>query len=333
MDRSAKMSLHGCLAALHASNVAAVHRGLARARVVLALLALGVLVGESSMGMPIPQEVKNVVTFVFVPNEAGQPVPNGTGFFVSVKNESDASLVNVYLATAKHVFDDKNGQRFPRMWIRLNKRGGGAEYGEVDLSKVQVFTHRDNTVDIAVVPLLPSQEKYEFKAIPDDMLTTKESFGELGIAEGSDVFFTGLFTAHYGQEHNYPIVRFGRVALLSGEKVFWRTPEMKVGELRELYLIETQSYGGNSGSPVFFYLGADRTPGMINLGPPVVKLAGVMSGSFQDAQPIQVVQTAGPVPISLGNAGIAAVVPSYLLHELLFSDELKTQRRSSKKTS
>jgi hypothetical protein len=39
--------------------------------------------------------------------------------------------------------------------------------------------------------------------------------------------------------------------------------------LLNLCLIETMSFGGNSGAPVFFHLGADREPGQLNLSAPI----------------------------------------------------------------
>ena len=95
-----------------------------------------------------------------------------------------------------------------------------------------------------------------------------------------------------------------------------------------VFLFETQSFGGNSGSPVFFYLGADRRFGSLNVSAPIIKLAGVMKGTFQEGNPIQVAGT-GTVPYSVANVGIAAVVPSYFLHDILYSDELVKQREAS----
>lgn len=51
-----------------------------------------------------------------------------------------------------------------------------------------------------------------------------------------------------GEHRNNPIVRFGRVALLPEDKIPWQE-NGKSAESVELYLLETQSYGGNSGSP------------------------------------------------------------------------------------
>ncbi len=207
---------------------------------------------------------------------------------------------------------------------------GGAEFARLDLEvsgQSRVYTHPiDKTVDIAVVPALPDQKEFNFKCLPDAFLTTKESFSKLNISEGSDVFFTGLFTPHYGQHANYPIARFGRVAMFPNERIYWKEAN-KDPEMLELYLIETQSFGGNSGSPVFFYLCSDRLRGSLVLGPPELKLAGVMKGSFVAGSPV--VEVAAKNAVALQNMGIAAVVPSYLLHEILFSEELRRQRAAN----
>jgi hypothetical protein len=71
--------------------------------------------------------------------------------------------------------------------------------------------------------------------------------------EGDEVFYAGLFANYYGTENNYPILRFGRVSLLTNEKIEinqYNEPQ----KLAHLYLFEIQSYSGNSGSPVFFQL-------------------------------------------------------------------------------
>ena len=45
------------------------------------------------------------------------------------------------------------------------------------------------------------------------MLTTKEVFTNFHIAEGSNIFFLGLFTRYYGVQRDIPIFRFGHVAM------------------------------------------------------------------------------------------------------------------------
>jgi hypothetical protein len=283
------------------------------------------------MSAPIPPDVKKVVSFVFVENDKGAMVPNGTGFFVAVTNEVNKGLANVYLVTAKHVLHRPNdGPMYPRMWIRLNKHAGDASNVQFDLRTAGangILTHPDPSVDLAVLPWCPDPVVYDYKYIQDDLLAGPNPEKDIGIAEGSDVFFVGLFTSHYGQHRNFPIARFGKVAMLPAEKVSWRKKPDGTDDLRALYLLETQSYGGNSGSPVFFYLGADRRPGVLNVGPHVLKLAGVLVGSFLDVQPVQVIQNAPKLtPVSVANMGIAAVVPCHLLRDILFSDLAKRQR-------
>lgn len=168
--------------------------------------------------------------------------------------------------------------------------------------------------------MLPDQQRYDFKVLADEYVTTREDFRNLGIAEGAEVFFTGLFQPHVGEQRNYPVVRFGRVAMVTNERIAWEG-----GLKSELYLIEATSSSGNSGSPVFFYLGAEREPGKIIVGPPVLKLAGVVQGFFGERRPIEMVETA-QVPVSVSNLGIAAVIPAHKLHEILFGDELRKEK-------
>lgn len=292
-------------------------------------MRLGVSIGilllaETLTAAVIPQDVKKTVVFVYVNDAAGKMIPNGTAFFVGIPDEHDPERFFSYLVTAKHVLTaGENGLWLPKVYLRMDKLEGGVETVEIVLSTKgpsrNVFVHDDPSVDLAVIPALPNQKTIDFKMLPADLITSREDFPKLGIAEGSEVFFTGLFTPHTGERKNYPVVRFGRVALLSEEKVNWN------GTPIDLYLIESSSYGGNSGAPVFLYLGADRTPGSIVIGPPELRLAGVMKGAFQEGQAIRMIQTAA-VPVSVANIGIAAVVPSYQLRDILFSAALKEMR-------
>ena len=50
-----------------------------------------------------------------------------------------------------------------------------------------------------------------------------------------------------------------------------------------------------------------------------------MQGTFREAQEVKVIETKN-VPISFSSMGIAAVVPGYKLHEVLFSEEAKKNR-------
>lgn len=280
---------------------------------------------HSSFGAPIPGQVRKAVGFIFVPGPNDQRMPNGTCFFVYVKDQTHTGRGWGYLVTAKHVLQDTSDAFYPKVWVRLNKKSGGVENFELPLASSgtsrNIFIHPDSSVDLAVVPVAePDPNVYEVSAIDEDLLTSEKDFSALNIREGSDIFFTGMFLPYIGANRNYPIVRFGKVALLTDEKVMWNQVPT------DLYLIETLSFGGNSGAPVFFYLGTDREPGSIMVGAPILKLAGIMEGFFNDFEPIAVVETRA-VPVSKLNSGIAAVTPAYKLHQILYSQELQNTRK------
>lgn len=283
-----------------------------------------VMLASSLYPQPIPANVKKTVAFIFVPDKSGKPVPNGTGFFVGVKDTSKPDRFFIYLVTAKHVLQLDDRRTFlPSVFLRVNKKTGDAEFLRLDLhpasSPKNVFLHPDSSVDIAVIPGALDEKLFDFMFLPSEFLTTKLDFNNLKITEGSEIFFTGLFMPHIGEHKNYPVVRFGRVALLTEERIDWE------GVKTELYLVESSSYGGNSGSPVYFYLGVEREAGSIVVGQPVLKLAGIMKGFFGERRPIQLMETAR-IPVAVSNVGIAAVVPAYLLYDILFGKELSTLR-------
>lgn len=269
-------------------------------------------------------EIKKSISFIFLKGQEDKLVANGTGFFVGVKKEGTADTYSVYFVTAKHVLQDKGGQYYPEIILRLNKLDGNSDLIKVELSETKVFEHTDETVDIALFNCLPDQKIYDFKFIPNELIANNEIIKQHEIAEGDEVFFTGLFTSHIGQKRNQPIIRFGRVALIPEEKIEWKE-DGKPTKFMELYLLECQSFGGNSGSPVFFQLNPLRRPGQISIGGPTILLAGIMTGSFLHGTNVQITQAVQNL-VSLQNLGIAAVTPANKLQEILFSSELVKAR-------
>jgi hypothetical protein len=285
----------------------------------LGILVL-LLVAVSSLAEPIPAQAKKTVAFVYFTDDPTNSSPDGTGFFVSVTN---TNTIFGYFVTAKHVLrPPPRNEWLPSVYIRINRRDGTSDKKVmplfVDGASKNVFTNQDPTVDIAVIPFLPQPvTNYDFNTLPIELIPSEEDFKTLDIREGSDVFFVGMFVRHLGEKQNTPITRFGKVALMTDEKIDWATGKT------HLYLMEANSYPGNSGSPAFFQIGMERAGGLyLNT---TVKLAGIMSGYFPDVQPLQTVSTSTNQYVT-PNMGIAAVVPSYELKEILFSNELKAAR-------
>jgi len=271
--------------------------------------------------------VKKTVAFIFKIDDKERIAPYGTGFFISVKMENKPNRIVGYFVTARHVLQDESGNFLSRIVLRLNKLNGTATYTEYPINPENIFTHTDDTVDIAVIPMTPSPSEVDYKFIPHNLISTQKTIKDLQIEEGDDVFFTGLFTSYMGTNQNHPILRFGKVALLTDEKIEWKEkgkPPMSTN----LYLMECQSFGGNSGSPVFFNLSPIRKPGKISVGGTTTYLAGVVRGSFLKGSEIQEQQTIDK-PLFFENIGISAVTPAYKINEILFSNEVIEHRKTA----
>lgn len=287
-------------------------------------LAILVVVVAQLQAAPIPLDIKKVVAFIYYPNDPTNASPDGTGFLVSMPSSADTNTAYGYLVTARHVLRPSATNWLPAVVVRLNRRDGTSEKMLLPLKvngpNKNVFTHDDPTVDIAVVPFFPQPfTNYECLFLPANLVTTEADFKELSIREGSDVFFTGMFDRHLGDKRNTPITRFGKVALMTEEKIEW------IWGKTDLYLMEAYSFPGNSGSPVFFHVGSERANGSFVFGSSTIKLAGVMSGCYNDIQPIKMVSVSTNQFVT-PNLGISGVVPGYKIQDILLSKELKQQR-------
>jgi len=270
--------------------------------------------------VPIQEDIKEAVAFLFP--HSGEKIGIGTGFFLTHRKGTG------YLVTAKHVLMADSKNYYPKVCIKINNTKGGADLLPIVLSgpnAARVFVHStDPDVDIAVIPLrdipmLPGRSKDHYHGISlgFSLLATKDHFAKGFIKEGDETFFVGWFLGYHGIKKNYPIVRFGRVALLTNEKIPWR--DKQGTKMRNLYLIETHASIGVSGSPVFFRPSPWREPRILRTDTPTLLLAGVLTGYFADE--------------ASKNSGIAAVVPASQLQEIILSDEVKDSLASGKKVS
>lgn len=304
---------------------------------VLASLVLALSFLGTAACAPIPADITKTVVFIYK-DAAGTPTQaNGTGFIVAVPAPVPGRSW-LYVITAKHVVhtnsNDLSSPFFTTLWLRVNNKSGDSSMHAVNLitsgDRQSVFFHSDPSVDIAVLAVTPTDvDTIDIRSLPENMLTSADDFKSLNIGVGTDMFFTGMFTGFLGEKRSYPIVRFGKLALIPDEKINFKGPPA------EGYLMEAFSFGGNSGSPVFFYPSPDNTPGALMLGPRPIKIAGVMRGFFGDVEPIQLLQAQTAVqdqpgqkiPVSSGNSGIAFVVPAKFISEILHSPELENFRK------
>jgi hypothetical protein len=281
--------------------------------------------------MVVASFIKNCVGFLYVdnPGRVGpRKIPVGTGFFVTVENRY-GNGVN-YLVTAKHVWEELNDH--PPGYVRLNRKDPPSEeWGARNLPlKGNWVFHADENVDLAVLPwapdtadlILESWDIVKFCAAEDS--ERRKSGLAWPPTEGTPVLFAAMMPNYTGRERNYPIVRVGRVALVTDE-----TLKGKYG-LSDYYLIESQVYPGNSGAPVwatYTWHPDDRAPTALDLKMHATNFMGVLCAGWPAQQEVLVrKKPKGREMVAYYNLGIAMVVPAAKLLELLMTPEMRAMR-------
>jgi hypothetical protein len=233
------------------------------------------------------EKVKRSIAFVCKGTNAV-----GTGFWVGVPSPVKDKFPIYFFVTAKHVLWEDEKVQLDGFFVRYDGPGG-PKYGK--LSGFQVITHPDPMVDIVAIRAAPSDAKSV--VIPLNLITTREEFTRLSIEEGDDVFFVGLFTSMPERKKNLPVFRFGHVAMVQDE-------------IPQSFIVEVQSYPGNSGAPVFFDHGVVRR-GLLQGKTEGVRLAGVMRGYYFRTQKNDIIEAKSQA-ITTNNIGLASVTPSFL---------------------
>lgn len=276
--------------------------------------------------MLIDEQFRKCVTFLFVdkPDSETQilkKTPAASAFFVGVPVENAGSVI--YATTARHVIDAS--RPYGPLYIRINTLNGG--FQDVSTSQDSWVSHP--STDVALIHLAVPTEGFDLRAIPFSMLATDEYVINKKIGAGDDVFFVGLFSEYPGHERNQPIIRFGNISLMPHEKIRVRLdPSGGAPVPIDAYLVEARSWGGHSGSPAFVYFPPDRHPGMLMLGGTnEFALLGLVQGHHEIKQEVAFIGDilgTGKVPI---NAGIAVVVPSQKIIDLLMQEEPVEERK------
>ena len=252
----------------------------------------------------------------------------GTGFFVFVADSRVPGRGITWLVTNKHMLHPTDRPYFDNVTVRVNAktlRSDGGYVSEITLPVMDQagnllwVTDPDESVDLALRVAIPDAD-VDFDTIPPEIFANKETFKIQRINENDDVFFTGLYAGYPGNKRNFPIVRHGKLALVTDERIPIDPHNPSTAE--ELFLAEVASFGGNSGSPVFVRLGGIR-----EVGPPVMGysyyLLGVMQGFFSEGEDILFDITASLHGTASQNSGIAAVIPAEKISEILATPKAK----------
>jgi hypothetical protein len=244
-----------------------------------------------------------------------------TGFFVSVRSQF-RELRHVYFVTAKHVVDDL-GDRAP--YILVNAKEGRPVH-LTNFRPFWFFHPDDKTADIAVLQLAEQPNTDLLAVLIDDFVTQADVDSGQVVAQGDEVFVTGLFTPAPGEKRNMPIARHGNVAMLPKEQI-----QTELG-FADVYLIEGRSIGGLSGSPAFVRrtetvevrMADGRTTTLNSPGP--FKLLGCTHGHW-DIKESEMNKTSIQHDRKHGvNLGIALVTPASKIADILNQPGLKMMR-------
>jgi len=223
--------------------------------------------------------------------------PIGTAFWIE-----DTTSKSFVLVSNKHVFGNltevvlsqysNTGQTSALMIVTLRDDNGKKLWAE----------HPDSLTDIAAIKVKYFKRigdtRAEIVGIPRELFATADD-----VIEGDEVFILGFPMGIRTTVKSFPILRAGVLSLKPTED-FLLLPNGKVIG-HQIYLIDANILGGNSGSPVFLKPVINRPfmkPNAIGKTQP--KLIGIVSAYIIDLLPIVLVQTG---VYAKGNSGITIV--------------------------
>ena len=133
-----------------------------------------------------------------------------TGWLVGMPWDTNPNWAHVYVVTSKHII---NNSKFPV--VRVNRKN--------DEPDVFHFSNPDEwhihaSADIAIHRIDLTQD-HQFKYEGRNKFLTNEHIEKYAFGEGDSVYSVGRFVNFTGQQQNRPVVRFGRVAMMSPARI------------------------------------------------------------------------------------------------------------------
>jgi hypothetical protein len=236
------------------------------------------------------------------------------------------------LVTAKHVIDMIGGDV---VHVRANRIDGRAEIIETD--KHGWWPHPDKRIDVSICPTHIPREIFDIVHLPLDadgnLVPSEEAIRSGVIGIGDEIFMAGMYVSRIGEQKNIPIIRGGIISAM---------PEETIGTQygsHHAYLIETRSFGGLSGSPVFAFHALPFRQGARPQDNHVPQLIGMLVGHHQTSDPSEVIEIADPngkadepetAPIPL-NTGVGIVLPIANVIDAVNQADLRAEREKTLK--
>jgi hypothetical protein len=250
----------------------------------------------------------------------------GSGFLAGViSDDVPQPFWFLYVVTAKHVVS--HGSLFVRMTTTDGKK-------HVHETKDGDWVCHPDGDDVAVSVISFDPKKFRFSFIPVNDFLREEQIAKSDIGIGDEAFVLGRFINHEGKQRNSPTARTGIISQMPIEPIHMREID------QECFLVEARSFGGYSGSPVFWrvlpFSGMRKIPNWRHgqIGP---LLLGIEVGYIYDWS--EVCDSAGR-PIMHGgsvaqkvqiNTGMMIVIPAWRLVKLLLEGAPMAHRQSVEK--
>lgn len=280
--------------------------------------------------MRIPDQLLRTVAFLCVRPPDGPPQYGGTAFFVATPGETNPKHQHVYLVTARHNLDKVEGLRGEFcLRVTMAVEGAKADFIRLPYKQAWLTPHSDGT-DLAALPVREIEQgqcPMSMCALPADMWLTPQMTLDALVGVGDDIVITGLFTQHYGEVRNLPMLRTGIIAGMPSEPLI----DDETGEPYSAYIAEVRSIGGLSGSPVLVKLGITRYAelGLMQPGEPShgLYLLGVVRGHWDVKRRSTGDMTFDEQERREVNMGMALVTPVDELINLLERDDVEKDRR------
>ena len=274
--------------------------------------------------MRIPQEIMKCAVFLRYQSKDGL-VWAGTGFFVgaALPNQAEGRFVS-YLVTARHVIESiRSKSTDHNVRVRVNLKSGKADEFIIPLDKWR--HHPEEHIDLSAICFthLWREDMDHFFFVQRSFLDTDNKVEGYDVGPGDDVFLTGLFSRHTGTTKNLPVIRVGNIASMPIESMKLVFKDGRQGHV-PVYLIESRSIGGLSGSPVFW----NNVPRLEeHLGTqPVTLFLGVILGHWDEDTTAKTVVDATKSEDRI-NMGMAFVLPAKHLSELLNIPQFEGERQ------
>jgi hypothetical protein len=254
---------------------------------------------------------------------------SGTCFFVFYEDKRLGEKQGFrYLVTNRHMaapgVEKGESYTIQQSFVRLNLRNpdAGKESEETNIplgGGMHWVFPADGSVDLAVLPVGPDQNRYDYVDVPASILATKDQISTNNMDAGDNVVFAGYFVQFPGQKKIQPVVRQGVLSVMPDELM--ETTLRKPGHL---YLADVHTFHGNSGSPMFVNVGGLRN-GHIFTGSNYL-LLGVVSGYYLEDADFKLTVATTLEGTLHSNSGISIVVPAYELKAVLDSPLLQGLR-------